>query len=655
MNTIGISDLVSKNINEMDIIVNAFIKSSLDIRNNIIKGMKPELSMRSLLRDTYMCNLMSRYIGMMTLLSLDPVWETIDNRMEEYIQSYFNYDGFKNRLQDILNYYIKTKSNPDYCKFLEKMIDKCNNTKETIQLKKQIRMLENKIFNLININPNIKLLANTLKKIPENVTNADGKIEITLSYENYYELINNVRDIKTRHLIETQFTSRTKNTITEFSKLILYRHQIATKYGYDTYFNYINRNKYNNTESIKSLITELNNKIDKKAYEEIEKIHNFYKRIHNTQEKISISDVINYNSIHKNNNKYHPVHVFNILCSTLNNYFNLTLIKCNAISWNKNVIVYNVVDTNTKQLFGRLFVDIMYRDDKKISDLISINLSDKMEINDGSCSISEAAIIANYPNEKCMTYTDVILFFKEFGYIISNLCYNTRVGLLNYDNEFSSYVPLLMEHIAWDNDTISMICANDLTVIDHIKMDRYLDLCINLKIKCINAKFDYILHNSKDLVTVINKSINEKKQTSVINDIYINIYKDLLTSASDIMINNIMYINPLAIVCEINNSQGLLYSNLMNEIFAYATYWLIKEKNITNFRSCVLENGIDSYRDLIKKFLNNQNINYFDLYIKNIIKTHCIEDYITEDTNGFDDKPSDSEIDKDEIITITRI
>lgn len=654
MNNIGVSDLVLKNINEIDVIVNTFIKSSLDIRNNIIKGMKPELSIRSLLRDTYMCNLMNRYIGMMTLLSLDPMWETLDNRMEEYIQTYFNYNGFKNKLQTILNYYKKT-DNKDYCKFLEKMIDKCNNTKEIIQIKKQIRMRENKIFNLININPTIKLSSDILSKIPENVNIIDNKMEIPLSYENYYNLINNICDIKMRHTIENQFMSRTKNTINEFSKLILHRHQLANKYGYDTYFNYINRNKYNNTESIKSLISELNNKIDKKTYEEIDKIHNFYTRINNTKEKISISDIINYNYIHKNSNKYHPSHVFSVLCKIFKNYFNLTLIKCNIATWNKKVIVYNVIDTDTKHTFGRLYIDIIYREDKKISDLISINLSDKMEINIGSCTLSEVAVIANYPDEKCMTYSDIILFFKEFGYVINNICYNTRVGLLNYDNEFSNYVPLLMEYISYDIDTISMVCNNDNTVIDHIKMDRYLDLCINLKIKCVNAKFDYILHNSKELVDAINSSMNEKKHTTLISDIYINIYKDLFASISDIMINNIMYINPLTIVCEINNSQGILYSNLMNEIFAYATYWLIKEKNITNFRSSVLENGIDNYRDLIRGFLNKTSINYFDLYIKNIIKTKYIEDYITEETNCFDDKQSDSENDKEDIITITRI
>jgi hypothetical protein len=587
---------------------------------------------------------------MMTLLSLEPKWETLDNSMEDYIHNYFNYEGFKNSLYVIFNYY-KCLNNKEYCLFLKKMIDKCDI--KSIQIKKNIRMFENKIINLININPTIKIQTKKLTNIPENIKINNGSIEIPLSYENYNDLINNVQDIKLRHRIENQYMSRTKNIIEQFNKLILNRYNLANNNGYDTYFNYINRNKCNNTESIKSLITELNNKIDKKCYTEIEKIHNFYSRINNTKEKISICDIINYNSIHKNSNKYHPKHVFNVIVTTLNKYFNLTLIQCNAKTWHSDVSVYNVVDTTTNYLFGKLFIDIFYRDDKKTSDLLAINLSDKMEINDGLCTIAEIAVIANYPTQKCMTYTDIILFFKEFGYIINTLCYNTKVGMVNYDNEFANYLPYLMEHIAWDNDTINMICNNNTAVMDHIKMDRYIDMCINIKLKCINAKFDYIIHDSKEIINIG----DEKKHSTIINDIYVNIYKDMMTPFANIMINNIMYINPLTIIYEINKSQGVMYSNLMNDILAYTTYWLIKEKKISGFRQIVLENGIDDYGVLIKEFLNKNktDISYYNLYIRNIIKTNCIDDYITEETNYFDDRQSDTELDKEEIITITRI
>ena len=90
----------------------------------------------------------------------------------------------------------------------------------------------------------------------------------------------------------------------------------------------------------------------------------------------------------------------------------------------------------------------------------------------------------------------------------------------------------------------------------------------------------------------------------------------------------------------------------MNEIFSYATYWILKNKenSVECFRSTVLNNGIENYRDLIRIFLKKYNVNCFSLYIKNVVKTFMIEDFITEDTNYFEEECNESDQDKDEII-----
>lgn len=647
MSIIGIQELIINNIDKIELMVDTFIKSSIKTKKKIIQGLLPEKAISILLRDTYMCNILNRYIGMMTLLSTDPRWETLDNTMGEYIQNYFYSNNLKKSLEKILRYYKKT-GEKEYCCFLQKMIEKCITDKKILHVRKQIRMLENKILNLISTDPDIKIHSSCLSHIPKYTEINSNNIEISLTHDNYYELINNVQDIKLRHRIENQFSSRTKNINNEINKLILNRIKLANLNGYSTYFNYVNRLNNNDT-IINSYITDINNKIDKNCQNEIDKIYNFYTRINNKHHKISISDIIQYNFLHKNNSKYHPNHVFDTLMIILNRYFNLTFVKNDSKTWHNDVNVYSVIDTDTKQCFGKVFIDIFHRDDKRTSDIISLHLSDRIVINDNEFSNTEVAVIANYSNSECMTYIDIVSFFREFGYVLYYLCCNTKVGLLNYDNKFSNYIPLLMEYIAWDIDTIGLICNNDITSIDHIKMDRETDMYINLKIKCINAKYDYILNNNVDLI----KNITNNK--NIITDLYIKIYNELLSDMSNNMVKNIMYINPLSIVYEINGLQGKVYSNLINDMYAYSTYFLIKEKNITSFRKEVLENGIDDYNVLLKNFLSKTKIDYYNNYIKNVIKTNCIDDYITEETNFFDDRQTDNESDKEEIITITRI
>lgn len=680
MNDIGIKGLVAKSAAEIDNFVSIFIKSSLNIREGITKGEDPEICMLSLIRDTYMCNLILRYVGMMTIISPDTIWNTIDNRLIEYINDYYNNKRFKIKLSELYEHYLKSyeekQINYDYCRFLDKMINRVEISKKGIEIKKHIRMMENRVFNILNMNPVIKIASRHIDNISDNYEKTKhNKIIVPLTQANYYDMIDNIEDISIRHQVQTQYMSRTQNALIDFSKLIVMRKELAQQAGFSTYFKYINRDKIDNSETIKEFISTLNDKIGKKTHRELERVVQYFMSSDDKTTKISSSDVIKFMSKNCNNTKFIPSHVFDVLFQLLTQYFNLYLEKTNEVAWKDNVIVYDVFDCVKSidtlkpnyvkgKLLGRLFLDTVYDENKKIINPISIRLSDKMQINISNRTIAEIALLANYHNTKCMSYSDVILLFREFGYIISNMCYESRVGLINYDEEFSNYLPSLMEYIALDRDTIKMIIGNntDLSIIDHIEHSRELDLCYNIKIKCINAKFDHILHNSEPLYDILVNAINQKNDASKeIFDIYKNIYKESMESVADIFIDIVDYIDPISIVHEINGSQGTLYSNVMNEVFAYATFWIIKEKtrkgSLTNeFREYVLNNGVNNHRDLIRTFLKKIDINYFSLYVKNVIKTDVIDDYVTEDTNYFDeDDGIISDGDKEEIIQITRI
>src|SRR5579872_5331091 len=179
MSDIGIKGLITKNITEVNDLVSMFIKSSLNVREGIIKGDDPDICMLSLIRDTYMCNLILRYVGMMTLISVDPKWNTIDNRMMEYTQEYYNSDKFKNKLIELYEYYLKTyedsQKNFDYCRFLDKMINKGEISKKGIEIRKIIRMIENRIFNILNINPIVKISTRYFKDVPQYYETKYGK------------------------------------------------------------------------------------------------------------------------------------------------------------------------------------------------------------------------------------------------------------------------------------------------------------------------------------------------------------------------------------------------------------------------------------------------------------------------------------------------
>jgi Zn-dependent oligopeptidase len=669
MSDIGIKGIVVKNATEISDLVKTFIKSSLNVREGITRGGEHEICMLSLIRDTYMCNLILRYVGMMTLLSPDPKWNAIDNRMTEYMQDYYNNIRFKNKLIELHEHYLKTfedtQINYDYCRFLDKMINKADISKKGVEIRKITHMIENRVFNILNMNPVVKIAEKYFDDIPHHYDRKHGKVIVPLTKTNYHTLIDHIDDLHVRHQIETQYTSRTQNALVDFSKLIVSRKLLAEQAGYSTYFKYINKSKHDNSDTIKEFIIELNNKINNKIRSDMDRIYHFFSRsFPDKNMKICSSDVIKYVRVHRNNTKFEPKQVFYAIFNILDKYFNIKLQKIDERAWRENVIVYNMSDKKTKKLMGRLYLDIMFDENKKISDPISIRLSDKMQINTNSSTHAEVALLANYQNTKCMTYQDVVLLFKEFGYMLIGMCYDSRVGLVNYDDEFSNYLPSLMEYIAWDRETIQMVVgALDTSIIDHIEIGRELDMCYNIKMKCINAKFDHLIHNSEPLLDIIIKAVNQKNDASAeILETYKDIYTEIMSPIADTFMIQTDNIDPSTMIQEIAGTHSVLYSNLMNEIFAYATYWIIKENLnkkdsiiVEEFRSCILDNGVDNYRDLVRTFLKKIDVNCFSLYIKNVIKTESIDDYVTEDTNYFEEDRESDESDQDDIIQITRI
>src|SRR5579872_3016104 len=258
MSDIGIKGLISKSVNEVENIVKLFIKSSFNIRDKIIKDKDPELCILSLIRDTYMCNLILRYVGLMTIVSIDPKWDSIDDMLMKYIHDYYICDKFKNKLIELYEYffgiYERTKKNYDYCKFLDKMISRGEVTKKGTTLKKINKQFENEIFNIINVNPIVKINKRHFKIIPSQFEVDNDKVIVHLTQNNYFELLDIIDDHNVLCQLENQYMSRTKNILSVFSKLIVARQMIAEEMNYETFFKYVNKGKSDNSDTIKDFL-----------------------------------------------------------------------------------------------------------------------------------------------------------------------------------------------------------------------------------------------------------------------------------------------------------------------------------------------------------------------------------------------------------------
>lgn len=652
-----------------------FIHKSETIKKSIISTDDFLLSVSHLLNDTYEFNLIMGYVSVMMLVSKDPLWYNLDEKLNDHLVNFYNDTNFAKKINMIINHYTQNPNlNQEHTKFLEKVISKFNTSKKIAKVDKSINIIQERIYNTLSHYQTLKIAKKYISIEGscaiefDQSTNQNNIASLLLTPKNYDRLVEHIESTSVRSEIETKYKSKTNLVLCDFAKLIVLRREFALLKGFGSYFKYMNNGKYDNTDTIKELIMTLNKKIETKSIREVKMIYNYFMRSYGSNDKhflLMNNDITKYKIIHKNATKYAPAKVLDVIFMVAERYFNVSFKinnKRDIKLWNNNIIVYEASsnDSNQPIKLGNIYVDLYKSQSKNIDVPIAIKISDKFILSDGKYSQSEVALLGNYENTECMSYGDVILLFKEFGYVLQNIAYISSVGLINYDEEFSNFLPLVMECFALDREIIGLIlnCCDTQQnyskhIIDHIELEHRQHACFSLKLKCIDAKFDHIIHNSPELIDILKEAEkNNEDQGLIILKLYQNIYSEAMSNFDRMINTKIQYIEPRIIMQELNNLQGVLYSNLMNDIFAYVTYWSIKVKGRKDFRDIVLKNGTQNYRELIRNFIKRENTDCFQLFLSHIVEQS--DHHQTEDTNYFDEKCSETEQDQSNITKLRK-
>jgi hypothetical protein len=186
-----------------------------------------------------------------------------------------------------------------------------------------------------------------------------------------------------------------------------------------------------------------------------------------------------------------------------------------------------------------------------------------------------------------------------------------------------------MEFIAYDDLTLSVVFQkiknnNVKKMINHIKKIRIQQIIINLKLKCFNALYDNVLHNSSTLIGDLKKmelEMIKDKLLELNNDIFNDFFKDTK------IIKNNTQIFPQLIYNLVDGNQGLLFGTILSYILAFNCNYLINnETSSSNFMINLLENKDYSYKKIILEYISKSNIDYYKNFLKNCLHIEDVED-----------------------------
>ena len=506
-----------------------------------------------------------------------------------------------------------------------------NNSEKISKILLQLEQTENVILNNIDKPTKIKLDRTKINARSESIMSSvypDNDNHILLTKNKYYYLLKRINDKKLRNEIEDKFMKKFINVMPLIGKLLILRDAYAKNIGYNTFYEMISDKTVEETEHINNLIKDLNTKLDDK-FNNI--INSICKLIDIKQ--LTINDLIFI--LYKTNNtldgltllniKIKPVDIMQIVMFIVQKKFNIEFRYSNCEPLNKYFNTIEIYDSN-KILRGYLHLDLVYRHHKKINQVTVIKLNNAYKEN-----LPNICLLANYVNletDEC-SFSDLVIMFREFGNILMNIFAYTPNGINEIDTELHNFIPDLMEFIAYDDSVLSFICQkikmkNEKKIINVIKKLRLQELIINLKLKCFNALYDNVLHNSSNLINDLKKLELEDIKNKLI-DLNNSIFNDFFDKTK-IIKNNTMLL-PQSIYNLIDGNQGLLFGTIISYILAYNCYYLMYNTNQNNqFIMDLLENKNYSYKKTILEYISKSNIDYYKNFIKNCLNIDDIEE-----------------------------
>jgi hypothetical protein len=626
MTTLGVLELSKLNISDYKIIVDKFITRSNNLKTRICElnkdTRKKDTIIYELLSDIYLHGLLMNYAKTMIIIHNDSEWVEIENILIEHIKNFNLEEKLNKQLLKLSKIYKnkETKELSNIFIFLNKLIIKNMSIIYDTELNSDIDRLENKIMDNLLINPIFKIeLQNEQYKQFQLVEKNNKSIySIELNDHNYYKLISLVNNSDILSKIYNTKIACSNSSLKEFYNLLILRHKLANTNNKSSFYKYINRDNINKTETIANLIKIINKNIDVKTKKEINSIITLYQSDYGKIKKLTN---IHISKIIKDKlNKYHfkPQHVFTVIFQKIKELFDIDIVidKNTKIDvWDNNTILFNVLQS--KNLKGKLFLNYFSSAKKTITNPYSLCIGDKIKISKKTVTIPECALICNYDIHNPITYDQIILIFKEFGFILQNLCHDSHVGFINSNKEYRELIPFIFECIASDMNFIKNILQesglystdnlNEIYKIVNIKK------CIITKNKFINHEFDQRIHSRNFIKHLV--KLNDKYIDNFLINAYLDIYKTYFPYHN---YEQIQSINPLTLINEINSNQGNMYSQILNELFGFCCYHqIINENKGIEFRKLFFDITQNSYENKLSEYLKDFNNKQHQFYIDN--------------------------------------
>ncbi len=316
---------------------------------------------------------------------------------------------------------------------------------------------------------------------------ANGKVEITTDYADYFPFITYAHDRRAPLELYVAFMNRGGDENVEIlERLLRKRSEKANLLGYGTWADFATEpTMARNAATVRRFLTSVAEAVRGPARAELAELMHMYLRTNPKPsgrlpptERYYLSERVRSAKFHVDpsalSNYFEVRSVLRGVFRVAKSMFGLEFKDVESATWHPDVASYEVV-TATGEVLGRLYVDAYARPDK-FTHVAMFPIRTSARLASTPRILPVAALVASFPKpgEKpaLLAHEDVVAIFDEFGRVLHHLL--TRSELATYAGtstvrDFVEVPAQVFEELAWSRDVLDVFAEH---VTTHQKIPR---------------------------------------------------------------------------------------------------------------------------------------------------------------------------------------
>lgn len=310
--------------------------------------------------------------------------------------------------------------------------------------------------------------------------NAEGKVEITTDYPDYFPVLQYAKDRKLALDLYKQFENRAADTnLVILDQILAMRDAKAKLLGYRTWAEYVLEERMAKTpDDVQKFLENVRKTVASKGVDELSALQKAHVKLGgNLADPLPPSDRL-YLEDQVRKSQY------GLDSKEVSKYFEVTRVKAgllaitsklfgigyrpakDAPTWHADVEAMEVLDASGKVL-GRFYFDL-YPRPGKYKHAAVFGIRDTTTMPDGSRLMPIAAIECNFPKPggaapALMSHADAVTFFHEFGHVIHHLLSEASLATFagtSVARDFVEAPSQMLEEWAWSKDTLALFARH---------------------------------------------------------------------------------------------------------------------------------------------------------------------------------------------------